>query len=164
MAWCDGRKRFAARPYAPQLPSNDLILCQGPGGEETDNKITVLTALTSTARATNTIWFAAQDAPKPRYQPDTNHPAPAPTRGAPDIELRDAALRHALSDDALRFVDVLAGRRVEGARRGALFVLALRLRRRRWRRRLGLLLAHYTRSIADSSGLAARSDRTFLAS
>ena len=37
----------------------------------------MLTALTSTARATNTIWFAAQDTPKPRYQPDTNHPAPA---------------------------------------------------------------------------------------
>ena len=52
-------------------------IAQGPGGEEADNKITVLTALTSTARATNTIWFAAQDTPKPRYQPDTNHPAPA---------------------------------------------------------------------------------------
>ena len=27
LAWCDGRKRFAARPYAPQLPSNGLIPC-----------------------------------------------------------------------------------------------------------------------------------------
>ena len=50
------------------------VVAQGPGGEETDNKITVLTALTRTARGTNTIWFAAQDAPTPRYQPDTNHP------------------------------------------------------------------------------------------